>query len=71
MGFKACPRCKVPVELGDGCKFMRCESHKCKAKTYFCFLCEKKMKLKHHYSHYKINGPFGNTCNTIDGIPDE
>lgn len=24
-----------------------------------------------HFSHYKTKGPFGDTCNTLDGIPED
>jgi hypothetical protein len=26
--------------------------------------------MAQHYSHYKSKGPYSNTCNTLDGIPE-
>lgn len=71
LGFKTCPHCKVMCERMSGCNFMRCMSKDCKGKKNFCLLCEKPLNEKQHYDHYKNKGPFGTTCNFLDGTPDE
>ena len=65
---KACPTCQIPIVKDRGCNFINCPSSKCKKKTYFCFLCGLPMERRHHYTHYKKGGPYGNSCNTLDGL---
>ena len=70
--FKKCPQCKTPVEKESGCNFMKCRWPGCKD-SYFCLLCDKAltvidMQISDHYTHYKLSGPYGKTCNTKDGI---
>jgi hypothetical protein len=66
--FAQCPCCKEGMVLEKGCKFMKCRWPQCTRKPYFCFVCGKELRKNQHYSHYKKNGPFGETCNTIDNI---
>ncbi|CAG9326167.1 unnamed protein product [Blepharisma stoltei] len=65
-----CPKCRNGILKESGCNFMLCRYPDCR-KTYFCFLCGKQLQKKHHYSHYKKSGPFGNSCNTQDRIKDD
>ncbi|OMJ95579.1 hypothetical protein SteCoe_998 [Stentor coeruleus] len=64
---KQCPKCKQFVERDSGCNFIKCRWPGC-TDSYFCFLCGIALTAKDHYSHYKLSGPFGKTCNKIDGI---
>lgn len=66
--FAQCPCCKEGMVLEKGCKFMKCRWPQCARKPFFCFVCGKELRKNQHYSHYKKNGPFGETCNTIDNI---
>lgn len=66
---KACPKCKNFVFRDSGCNFIKCRWPGCKD-SYFCYLCGASLTINHHYSHYKISGPFGKTCNKLDGIKD-
>ena len=70
-GFFKCPHCSVLIEATSGCKFMCCESPVCKGRRFFCMICNKKLRANQHYSHYKKDGPFGDVCNTLCGIPDD
>lgn len=67
-GIKACPYCNSLVQLDSGCNFIYCFSEQCRGNKMFCFLCEKKLDEEHHYDHYKRTGPFGDSCNTLDGL---
>ena len=69
--FTKCPKCKTPVEKESGCNFMKCRWPGCKD-SYFCLLCNKALtvidkQINDHYTHYRLSGPFGKTCNTMDG----
>ncbi|KAK3680323.1 hypothetical protein LTR37_021335 [Vermiconidia calcicola] len=35
--FQLCPKCETPIELKDGCNFIRCNNHRCL--EGFCFIC--------------------------------
>jgi len=70
-GLKKCPSCSFLIERSDGCNFMTCISAVCSRKTFFCFLCGKSLKYSQHFKHYRYKGPFGDTCNTLDGESDE
>mmetsp|Transcript_965 Transcript_965/g.2353 ORF Transcript_965/g.2353 Transcript_965/m.2353 type:complete len:100 (+) Transcript_965:861-1160(+) len=59
---KRCPHCGVGIALEAGCKFMRCRCGK-----YFCFLCLDKLVKDDHYSHFAVEGPYGEHCNTLVG----
>jgi hypothetical protein len=69
--WKKCPTCGVPVEKLDGCQFLYCSSMICKGRNNLCYICGRFVIEAQHFSHYKTKGPFGDTCNTIDGIPEE
>ena len=70
--WKDCPICHMFVEKFTGCNFIYCGSLDCKKKgNKFCYLCGVKLEEKHHFAHFKKTGPFGQTCNTMDGIPGE
>ena len=69
--WKRCPTCGVPVEKMDGCQFLYCDSLICKGKNNLCYLCGRFVIEAQHFSHYKTKGPFGDTCNTLDGIPED
>ncbi|OMJ69920.1 hypothetical protein SteCoe_32215 [Stentor coeruleus] len=69
--WKKCSNCGAFVEKIDGCQFVRCCSSLCKGVNALCYLCGKTLIEAQHYSHYKLKGPFGNTCNTLDGIDEE
>lgn len=67
---KPCPKCKNFVYRDSGCNFIKCRWPGCKD-SYFCYLCGIALTVHHHYSHYKTSGPFGKTCNKLDGINDD
>lgn len=67
---RRCPKCKNFVLKDSGCNFIKCRWPGCKD-SYFCYLCSAVLKSTQHYSHYKISGPFGRTCNKLDNIKDE
>lgn len=69
-GWKKCPCCGVPVERIDGCNFIPCESTVCQSRFAFCYQCGKAICESLHWTHYLTNGPFGETCNTLDGLND-
>lgn len=65
-----CPKCKEAIEINNsGCNFLKCQWGTCE--TNFCALCLEILDESMHYKHYKNSGPFGKTCNKIDGILDE
>jgi uncharacterized CHY-type Zn-finger protein len=71
-----CPKCKGFVAKEGGCNFCKCPWPECQNSVYFCALCKKVLNVitiqqKDHFSHYKLSGPFGLTCNTINNIPDD
>lgn len=66
--YAICPCCKEGVVLDKGCRFMKCRWPQCPRKPFFCFICEKELRKNQHYSHFKKNGPFGKTCNTVDNV---
>ncbi|OMJ79308.1 hypothetical protein SteCoe_20732 [Stentor coeruleus] len=65
-----CPNCSEAIQKIAGCNFLKCEWPRCKG-IYFCAICNKILTKDHHYSHFKVSGPFGVTCNTTDEIQDE
>lgn len=69
--WKKCPNCGAFVEKSDGCQFVKCYSSICKGVNALCYLCGRSLIEAQHYSHYKLKGPFGNTCNTLDGIDEQ
>jgi IBR domain, a half RING-finger domain len=69
--WKKCPTCGVPVEKIDGCQFLYCDSQICRGVNNLCYICGRFVIEDQHFSHYKTKGPFGDTCNTIDGIPED
>ena len=69
--WKKCPTCGVPVEKLDGCQFLYCSSMICKGRNCLCNICGRFVIEEQHFSHYKTKGPFGDTCNTLDGIPED
>ena len=64
---KLCPKCKEGIDKENGCNFVQCPWPKCK-NTFFCYLCLKVLTRMQHYNHYSSQGPYGNTCNTLEGI---
>lgn len=66
---KNCPKCGEAIEKESGCNFVKCPWPRCKD-TCFCYICLKVLQKPQHYSHYFQHGPYGETCNTIDGIPE-
>ncbi|CAG9324521.1 unnamed protein product [Blepharisma stoltei] len=66
-GIAKCPKCGEGYFKDDGCNFMTCR-RTCQNFTCFCFLCGKKLSRSQHYSHFQKGGPFGQSCNTLDGI---
>ncbi|OMJ74526.1 hypothetical protein SteCoe_26528 [Stentor coeruleus] len=65
-----CPACKEAIEIDNsGCNFMKCQWGACEIS--FCSLCLEILDENMHYKHYKKSGPFGVTCNKLDGILDE
>lgn len=64
-----CPKCKEGVEKLEGCNFVKCPWPNCR-NSYFCYLCGKELTRVQHYSHFTKSGPFGGTCNSLDGIPE-
>ncbi|OMJ88574.1 hypothetical protein SteCoe_9436 [Stentor coeruleus] len=66
-GWKQCPYCKNMCERISGCNFMKCLSSTCKGANNFCYLCGVGIK---GYTHFKIEGPYGKVCNTMDGNKD-
>ena len=69
--WKKCPTCGVPVEKIDGCQFLYCDSLICKGRNNMCYICGRFVIEAQHFSHYQTKGPFGDTCNTLDGIPED
>ena len=69
--WKKCPTCGVPVEKVDGCQFLYCSSPICRGKNNLCYLCGRFVVEDQHFAHYKTKGPYGDTCNTLDGIPED
>jgi hypothetical protein len=69
-GVKKCPKCGFLIERSDGCNFMTCISSSCLRNTFFCYLCGMELKYSQHFSHYRLKGPFGDTCNVMDAISD-
>lgn len=69
--WKKCPTCGVPVEKIDGCQFLYCDSKICRGRNNLCYICGRFVVEAQHFSHYKTKGPFGDTCNTLDGIPED
>lgn len=69
--WKKCPTCGVPVEKMSGCQFLYCTSPICKGNKHLCFLCGKFLTEALHHAHYKTKGPYGDSCNTLDGIPED
>ncbi|OMJ79297.1 hypothetical protein SteCoe_20719 [Stentor coeruleus] len=65
-----CPNCGEAIQKVSGCNFLTCVWPRCKGIS-FCAICNKILTKNQHYSHYKISGPFGGTCNITDGIEDE
>ena len=49
---------------------MTCLSSFCLKRTHFCNLCGKQLTDKGHWGHYSLKGPYGDSCNTLDGIED-
>jgi E3 ubiquitin-protein ligase RNF14 len=70
-GVKKCPKCGFLIERSDGCNFMTCISSNCLRNTFFCYLCGVELKYSQHFSHYRLKGPFGDTCNVMDQISDD
>ncbi|OMJ79307.1 hypothetical protein SteCoe_20731 [Stentor coeruleus] len=68
--YVKCPNCSEAIEKVAGCNFLTCYWPRC-TEISFCALCSKKLTKDQHYSHYKVSGPFGKTCNTLDQIADE
>jgi hypothetical protein len=68
--MKKCPTCGVLVEKLDGCQFLYCSSPTCKRQSFLCNLCGKKLTEALHHNHFKTKGPYGDSCNTLDGIQD-
>ena len=71
MNWRRCPTCGSGVEKIEGCQFITCQSPVCKGKNALCYLCGRFVIEAQHFSHYKTKGPFGDTCNTFDGIPED
>ena len=71
--MEKCPYCASIVEKIDSCHFFKCHSNVCREnpKRCMCYLCEKGLQEKHHYSHYKNTWPYGQSCNSIEGIVDD
>ncbi|GBN06395.1 E3 ubiquitin-protein ligase RNF14 [Araneus ventricosus] len=46
---KTCPHCKASIEKIDGCNKMTCF----KCGTYFCWVCEAKLKPSDPYEHFR------------------
>lgn len=66
--WKKCPTCGVTVEKLDGCNFVTCSSSLCRERNSLCYLCGRFVIEDQHFDHYQTDGPFGITCNTLDGI---
>ena len=71
LNCKKCPTCGVPVEKISGCQFLYCTSPICKGSKHLCFLCGKFLTEALHHAHFKTKGPYGDSCNTLDGIPED
>ena len=70
----ACPNCNEMVIKDGGCNFIKCVWPTCND-VYFCAICRKRLsvsfnQIQEHFSHYKLSGPYGATCNTTDRIDD-
>ncbi|CAG9313958.1 unnamed protein product [Blepharisma stoltei] len=63
--YLACPNCHSEVDKNNGCNYLICP-----CKTRFCSICGKVLKGSHYSYHFKKEGPFGKTCNTLDKIED-
>ena len=68
----ACPNCNEMVIKDGGCNFIKCVWPSCN-NVYFCAICRKRLtvrfkQIQEHFSHYKLSGPYGATCNTTDRI---
>ena len=62
-----CPKCKEAINLDpNGCNFVKCMWSGCL--NNFCALCLESLEPSAHYTHYQRSGPFGKTCNTLDGL---
>ena len=66
--MKKCPHCGVPVFRESGCNYMTCSSNHCQRKKFFCMICGQSLVPSDHFTHFKKNGVFGKTCNTIDNV---
>ena len=71
LNCKKCPTYGAPVEKIRGRQFLSCTSAICKGRNHLCFLCGKFLTYALHYTHFKTKGPFGDSCNTLDGIPED
>ena len=71
MNWRRCPTCGSGVEKINGCQFITCHSPMCKGRNAMCYLCGRFVTEAQHYSHFKTKGPYGDTCNTFDGIPED
>lgn len=65
--WKRCPNCGCACEREDGCNFITCTSPVCRGERALCNLCGKSLVEAQHFSHFASEGPFGTTCNTLDG----
>lgn len=70
MGWKKCPVCGAPVEKIEGCQFLTCLSQNCIGDFHFCNICGKSLTTEVHFGHFSNEGVFGDSCNTLDGLPD-
>eukprot|EP00002_Diphylleia_rotans_P041157 TRINITY_DN9942_c0_g1_i2.p1 TRINITY_DN9942_c0_g1~~TRINITY_DN9942_c0_g1_i2.p1 ORF type:complete len:465 (-),score=64.88 TRINITY_DN9942_c0_g1_i2:107-1501(-) len=52
---KRCPGCKMPVEKSGGCNHMQCS----RCRTYFCWICGRKVSDDTYPTHYKWYNVFG------------
>lgn len=68
--WKKCPTCGIPVEKIDGCQFLYCDSQVCRGRNNLCFLCGRFVIEAQHFSHYLTKGPYGDSCNTLEGLPE-
>ncbi|OMJ79306.1 hypothetical protein SteCoe_20730 [Stentor coeruleus] len=67
--YVKCPNCREAICKVAGCNFLTCTWPRCKG-ICFCAICNKVLTKDQHFSHYKVSGPFGGTCNTTDNIYD-
>jgi len=61
--WRRCPECGMPSERESGCNFIQCRSTQCRKRTYWCYVCGKKLRQQDHYSHYP-KGPYEDECHT-------